>query len=306
MLLAGYSNNSIAHELNFSLKNIESIISKLFRRSGIITKGGHARLINPRVKLLVDGLSREWLRYQLDDKAYPLDFLTRNQYLSLLLCGAGCSNHSIAEFLCISTKTVESRLNSLFHQFAVNVQLDKEINPRIRLLVNALIKRVLTFSAVIRAHELLDFANWEQVLNNRDQVKDELLKLQLEPSKPQHLLGQEANVASLYEYAVNTLAQSSNQRPMPSADFAPPVMAPNAQNRLMPPYGMLPTQNNNLAAMRPGLFPAPPLPHYYGGQQQPAGPQTAAYPPYPAAAQPPAEPVSAAPQQAPANNKNWG
>ena len=54
LLLAGYSNNCIAQELNFSLKNIESIIAKLFRRCSIITRGSHSHLINPRAKLLFE------------------------------------------------------------------------------------------------------------------------------------------------------------------------------------------------------------------------------------------------------------
>lgn len=215
LLLAGYSNNFIASELNFSLKNIESIISKLFKKTGIPTKGEDAKLINPRAKLFVEGISKGWLQYRLESRACPLDFLTRNQYLSLLLCAAGCSNKGIAEFLCISTKTIESRLNSLFHQFTVNIRLDKQINPRIKLLVNALCKRVITYDAIVLAAQALEPSKWEEVMSRREQIKDEFLRYQLESGRPQ-LLQPNTSVGSVLSYAIQQQQQQrqSIQQPV--------------------------------------------------------------------------------------------
>ncbi len=206
LLLAGYSNNCIANELNFSLKNIESIISKLFRRCGIITRGGNASYINPRVKLFVDGLIKNWLRYKIEEKSCSIDFLSRNHYLSLLLCAGGCSNKAIADFLCISPKTVESRLNSLFHQFAVNIQLDNQINPRMKLITNALIKRVISYESIKNTAQVLNPDNWTEIIKNREEIKNELLKYQLEQpiqENKSHLIQTDTNVNSALDHLLS-------------------------------------------------------------------------------------------------------
>ncbi len=184
LVLGGFSNNYIAKELNFSLKNIESIIAKLFRKSGIITRGQNSHLINPRVKLFVNGLERDWLRYQVEDRSKQMELLSRNQYLTLLLCAAGCSNNAIAEFLCISSKTVESRLNSLFSIFNAVAQLDNSVNHRIRLIVNAVRQNVLTVQAIKYAAQVLNADAWEETLVSREQIKESFLRLQFEPVKP--------------------------------------------------------------------------------------------------------------------------
>jgi len=201
LLLTGYSNNAIASELSFSLKNIESIISKLFRRCGIITRGPNSSLINPRAKLLVHGVSNDWLRYQILENSASLDFLTRNQYLTLVLSAAGCSNRAIADFLCISSKTVESRLNSLFHQFAINMQFDRQANPRMKLIVSAIRRGFINNEAIGHAASLLDVEKWQEVLSNREQIKDEFLRYQLGVNKS-HILPAESNFSLIYNKAV--------------------------------------------------------------------------------------------------------
>jgi len=184
LLLAGYSNNCIAKELNFSLKNIESIIAKLFRRCSIITRGPQSYLINPRAKLLSNGVCKEWVKYNVEEKARNRELLSRNQFLTLILCAAGCSNKAIAEFLCISSKTVESRLNALFNQFGVNSQSDKQVNPRIRLIVSAIKQKVLTNYSIKQASEILTPDRWQEVIKNREQIKENFLRLQFEQGKP--------------------------------------------------------------------------------------------------------------------------
>ncbi|MDX1917951.1 MAG: LuxR C-terminal-related transcriptional regulator [Candidatus Caenarcaniphilales bacterium] len=199
LLLAGYSNNCIAKELNFSLKNIESIIAKLFRRCGIITRGASSHLINPRVKLMVNGLTKEWLRYNfVDEVTKPQELLSRNQYLTLVLCAAGCSNKAIADFLCISSKTVESRLNALFNQFGVNAQADKQVNPRIRLNYNALAQKVITPNAIRISAEILNAEEWDDVIKNREQIKETFLRMQFEQTRP-YILQPDTALSSVME-----------------------------------------------------------------------------------------------------------
>ncbi|MDX1919445.1 MAG: LuxR C-terminal-related transcriptional regulator [Candidatus Caenarcaniphilales bacterium] len=216
LLLEGYSNNCIAKELNFSLKNIESIIAKLFRRSSIITRGPQSHLINPRAKLLSLGVCKDWLRYSIQDKVRNQELLSRNQFLTLILCAAGCSNKAIAEFLCISSKTVESRLNALFNQFGVNSQSDKQVNPRIRLIVSAIKQKVLSPYSVKIASEILNVEQWQEVMKNREQIKENFLRLQFEQSRP-YILQPENSLANLTDKLT-----SAQQQPVYSLGGAPP------------------------------------------------------------------------------------
>lgn len=233
LLLAGYSNNCIAKELNFSLKNIESIIAKLFRRCSIITRGPQSYLINPRAKLLSGGICKDWVRYNTEDKQRNRELLSRNQYLTLVLCAAGCSNKAIADFLCISSKTVESRLNSLFNQFAVNAEVEKQVNPRIRLIVSALRQRVLTPYAVKIASEILNPDKWVEIVKNREQIKETFLRLQFEQSKP-YIIQPDASLSQLME-------KVASQQQMPSYAASYYQAAQNAQ---MQNYA-IPSQQQN-------------------------------------------------------------
>jgi DNA-binding NarL/FixJ family response regulator len=240
LLLGGYSNNCIAKELNFSLKNIESIIAKLFRRSSIITRGAVSHLINPRAKMLALGVCKDWLRYPIQDKSRSLELLSRNQFLTLILCAAGCSNKAIAEFLCISSKTVESRLNALFNQFGVNSQSDKQVNPRIRLIVSAIKQKVLSPYSIKAACDSLNVEDWAEVVKNREQIKENFLRLQFEQSRP-YVLQPESSLASLAERLQTPLVEAQQQQYVqgyyPQAGQAqrqqayPPIQRPEQQNQ---------------------------------------------------------------------------
>jgi len=238
LLLAGYSNNCIAKELNFSLKNIESIIAKLFRRCSIITRGPQSHLINPRAKLLSSGICREWVRYNLlEEKARNRELLSRNQFLTLILCAAGCSNKAIAGFLCISSKTVESRLNALFNQFGVNSQSDKQVNPRIRLIVSALKQKTLTPYSIKHASEVLNPEQWEDVLKDREQIKENFLRLQFEQGRP-YIVQPESPFGALdrlnlVQQQQQQLAYSAPQPQTRNASYGSPFGIP--QNPQYPP-----------------------------------------------------------------------
>jgi DNA-binding NarL/FixJ family response regulator len=237
LLLAGYSNNCIAKELNFSLKNIESIIAKLFRRCGIITRGPQSYLINPRAKLLSNGVCKDWVRYSQEDKLRSRELLSRNQYLTLILCAAGCSNKAIADFLCISSKTVESRLNSLFNQFSVSNQSDKQVNPRIRLIVCALKQKVLTPYAIKISSEILNPERWTEVVKNREQVKETFLRLQFEQSKP-YILQPDAALGGLMDRVVG--GQVAYTGPQPYQALYGQQAQQNAYNQSALPQAPLP------------------------------------------------------------------
>jgi|GEM_PF-2416866 len=212
LVLAGYNNNCIAQELNFSLKNIESIIAKFFRKCGILTKGGNSYLINPRVKLLTHGVNNQWLRYKTQEEPAK-NILSCKQFVSLLLCAAGCSNKAIAQFLNISVKTVESRLNSLFGVLGTTIKANKQINPRVRL-VSSSIQQKLIFPYSIKVSSTILNSNcWDQVLDDREQIQEDFLRLQFEQP---YVLNPENSISSILDKLSSLrLAFSTSQKSSP-------------------------------------------------------------------------------------------
>lgn len=171
LLLTGHSNNSIAEELSFSVKNIEAIIAKFMRKAQIVKKGINRSIINPRVRLMIHGLENNWLQFDVE----PADFTTQlslsnNQYTTLVLCALGLSNIGISEFLYVSRKTTESRLNTLFTAFSVNTTDNKLINPRFTLINRAIFRGLVNQDHLIEIAKTFDIGEWESLKANREQI----------------------------------------------------------------------------------------------------------------------------------------
>lgn len=173
LLLAGYNNTFIATQLNFSLKNIESIISKILIRANIKTRTDISSYFNPRISLLLHGLQNNWLEYNITQPAsnsYSRAQISKQNFLTLMMASVGCSNKALSELLCISRKTVESRLNSLFNQFGATNKLDQTINPRTRLIVHAILDNIIDQNIMVELTSLVKFHDWDSVLENRNTI----------------------------------------------------------------------------------------------------------------------------------------
>lgn len=212
LVLAGYNNNCIAQELNFSLKNIESIVAKFFRKCGILTKGENSYLINPRVKLLTHGVNNQWLRYKSQEESAK-NILSRKQFASLLLCAAGCSNKAISEFLGISVKTVESRLNGLFGILGTSIKANKQINPRVKLIASSIQQKLIFPYSIQVSSTILNNNCWNEVLGNKEQIHEDFLRLQFEQP---YVLNPESSISSILDKLSSLrLAFSVSQKSSP-------------------------------------------------------------------------------------------
>lgn len=171
LLLTGHSNNSIAQELNFSVKNIEAIIAKFMRKAQIVKQGVNRSIINPRVRLMLHGLENNWLQFDVNPTEFTTKLsLTNNQYSTLVLCALGLSNIGISDFLYVSRKTTESRLNSLFTLFGVNTVNNKLINPRFTLINKAVFRGIVNQEHLIEIAKSFDIGEWESLKTNREQI----------------------------------------------------------------------------------------------------------------------------------------
>lgn len=173
LIAAGWSNASIAEDLNFSTKNIESITTMLIRLAKVHDVNGH---LNPRARLVAKCYHAQKIKY-MPSQEPPNELLTQDQVATLLLVAAGLSNNATGKVLGISEKTVESRLNNLFLQFAINAKANKVINPRLRLIAVANGRQNITFEAFTEIWNKTNNVDLEQLINSPQELRETLFKV---------------------------------------------------------------------------------------------------------------------------------
>ena len=177
LIAGGWSNASIAEDLNFSTKNIESITTMLIRLAKIYNNNETTSLhLNPRARLVGKCYYAQKLKYHPSQEP-PNELLSEDLTATLLLVAAGLSNSTIGKILGISEKTVESRLNNLFLQFAINAKANKIINPRLRLIAVANARQNITFEAFQEIWQKTNNVDLEQMVNNPEELKETLFRL---------------------------------------------------------------------------------------------------------------------------------
>lgn len=177
LIAAGWSNASIAENLNFSTKNIESITTTLIRLAKIYNNNETASLhLNPRARLIAKCHYAQKLKYEPSQES-PNELLSEDLTATMLLVSVGLSNCTIGKILGISEKTVESRLNNLFLQFAINAKANKIINPRLRLIAVANARQNITYEAFQEIWNKTNNVDLEQSVNNPEELKTTLFKI---------------------------------------------------------------------------------------------------------------------------------
>ena len=220
LIATGWSNASIAEDLNFSTKNIESITTMLIRLAKIHDPNGH---LNPRSRLVAKCHQAQKLKYQPSQEP-PNELLSEDQTATLLLVAIGLSNKTVGKILGISEKTVESRLNNLLLQFGINAKANKIINPRLRLIAITNARQNITFEAFDTIWQKTVNVDLDQVVNNPQDLRETTLAVARK-------LVEEAP-----KYRDNTAKESlqtTQQRTAQQFSFVNPAHAP-VYNRLNP------------------------------------------------------------------------
>lgn len=177
LIACGWSNASIADDLNFSTKNIESITTMLIRLAKVYGNNEIVSIhINPRARLVGKCYYAQKIKYEPSQEP-PNELLSEDLTATLLLVSAGLSNNTIGKILGISEKTVESRLNNLFLQFAINAKANKIINPRLRLIAVTNARQNITFEAFQEIWNKTNNVDFEQIINNTADLKETLFKV---------------------------------------------------------------------------------------------------------------------------------
>lgn len=131
----GYSNKSIANEYNISVKAVEKTLTKLnkeFKSNG--------KLYSSRVRILCSMIADGLLDFESKEQLTTLNDLSDSLKQTLLLNALGISNHTMAELFKLTDKCIEQRLSQLFDFFGIDTKHHSVENPRVLLLVNALLR----------------------------------------------------------------------------------------------------------------------------------------------------------------------
>jgi len=221
LIASGWSNLSIAEDLNFSTKNIESITTMLIRLAKIHDTNGH---LNPRSRLVAKCYHAHKLRY-FPSQEPPNELLSEDQTATLLLVAVGLSNKTTGKILGISEKTVESRLNNLFLQFGINAKANKIINPRLRLIAMANARQNITFEVFDAVWQKINNVDIDHVVNNSQDLRELVLQLaaKLVEEAPKHR-----------DNAHKQQLHAAQQQAIQGHSFVNPAHAQNLYNRLNP------------------------------------------------------------------------
>ncbi|OGI10590.1 MAG: hypothetical protein A3I68_06785 [Candidatus Melainabacteria bacterium RIFCSPLOWO2_02_FULL_35_15] len=219
LIAAGWSNASIAEDLNFSTKNIESITTLLIRLAKLQDPSGN---LNPRARLVAKCHHAQKLKYQLSQEP-PNELLSEDQTATLLLVAVGLSNKTIGKILGISEKTVESRLNNLFLQFGINAKANKVINPRLRLIAVTNARQNITFEAFDILWQKTNNVDLDQIVNNPQEFRETVMKV----------------AGKLVEEAPKYRDNANKEQPQPASQrqqytYINPAHTQNVYNRLNP------------------------------------------------------------------------
>jgi DNA-binding NarL/FixJ family response regulator len=143
ILAYSYSNKYIAQDLGLSVKAIEKAMTE-------VSENLQARssLYTSRLRVITNLVCNDYVAFKTANDYSNLDPLNdKNQELLLIIC-CGLSSKCIAKIYNISVKRVEQMVSELYDTFNIETTAKNIENPRILLLISALIKKQLKLSTL--------------------------------------------------------------------------------------------------------------------------------------------------------------
>lgn len=131
----GYSNKSIANEYSLSIKTVEKAFAAIIKKFEADNK-----LYSSRIRMISSLLANNFISYHVAEPPKKLESLSSDLNHTLILSALGLSNHAMAMILGVTNKTIEKRLGQLFDLFGIETKNHDVENPRVLLLINALIR----------------------------------------------------------------------------------------------------------------------------------------------------------------------
>jgi DNA-binding CsgD family transcriptional regulator len=141
----GMTNKLIAESFGITLKAVEQGFAELNKSFGT-----RDELYNPRLRIVSSLIAEDLASFQCSTQCSEVPDLNDNLKQTLFLTVIGLSTQAIAKLLSLSAKTVEQRLSQLYDYFGIDTRSAE--NPRVILLVTALLKGNIDSSQIKRLH----------------------------------------------------------------------------------------------------------------------------------------------------------
>ncbi len=156
---AGYSNKYIAEAFGVSLKAIEQNFTELNKQLGT-----RDELYNSRMRIISALISEDLAEYQSESKYSEVVDLSEILKQTLLLTAIGLSTQAIAQMLQVSVKTIEQRLGQLYDYFGIDTRSLDDANPRVILVIAALLKGNISEASIKRLHKETSLDRLKRIL----------------------------------------------------------------------------------------------------------------------------------------------
>ncbi len=168
-LSLGMTNKLIAESFGVSIKAVEQGFAELNKSFGT-----RDELYNSRLRLISSLIADDLAKFNTDTSYAEVPALSENLKQTLFLTVIGLSTQAIAQLLDLSSKTVEQRLGQLYDYFGIDTH--GEENPRVILLITALLKGNIDSSLIKRLHRETSVDRLKRILQQPEHFVQKLTR----------------------------------------------------------------------------------------------------------------------------------
>ena len=166
---SGLSNKLIAESFGISLKAVEQAFSELNK-----SFGAKDSLYNSRLRIVSSLLAENLLNFETQSAYSEVPALNKALRQTLLLTAIGLSSQTTARLLSVSIKTIEQRLAQLYDYFGVDTRKMNTENPRIVLLIRAMLKGNIAKALIQRLHRETSIDRLKRILEQPEYFVEKL------------------------------------------------------------------------------------------------------------------------------------
>ncbi len=165
----GMTNKLIAESFGITLKAVEQGFAELNKSFGT-----RDELYNPRLRIVSSLIAEDLASFHSTTQYSEVPDLNDNLKQTLFLTVIGLSTQAIAKLLSLSAKTVEQRLSQLYDYFGIDTRSAE--NPRVILLVTALLKGNIDSSQIKRLHRETSVDRLKRILQQPEYFVQKLIR----------------------------------------------------------------------------------------------------------------------------------
>ena len=157
-----YTNLTITEQSTIGIKSVEAAI-RYFIKEYLAPTGYY----QARTRIMSHLLVHNWVRYHGEQEQFlPMVHLDQKLTETLILVALGMSNSTMASIFGMSLKGIETRLSSLFDRFDIETGRKQKENPRVLLVVSALLRGNIDKRALAKYYEMTTLDKLKRIIED--------------------------------------------------------------------------------------------------------------------------------------------